>query len=156
MTKGLADFLERGGIIQDLEGTTPGEVLSALVHSLRPGLPILAESLYEAVMEREALMSTSLGKGIAFPHPRNPIITEDSHQFATLAFLKNPVDWNSLDGEKVDTLLLIVSASAKQHLPVLSESTFFCRQEVFIRMLRERVSLDDILLFIREAESNWK
>ena len=154
--RGLAELLERGGVLRDVEGTSPGEVLSAAINLIRSKLPVPAEILLEAVLEREALMSTSFGKGIAFPHPRNPIVKTDSHQFATLAFLKKPVDWNSLDGERVDTLLLIVTASAKQHLRILSEITFFCRQEDFTRILKDRVPLEEILDFIREAENNWK
>ena len=153
---GFAELLERGGILYDLEGTSSGEVLSALVNSLKSKLSIPAEKLLEAVMEREALMSTGFGRGIAFPHPRNPMLSSDSGQFVSLAFSKTPVDWNSLDGEKVDTLLLIVTASAKQHLGILSEITFFCRKENFCRLLKERAPLEEILGFIRETESSWK
>jgi PTS system nitrogen regulatory IIA component len=73
-----------------------------------------------------------------------------------LAFLETAVNWNSLDGEKVDTLLLIVSSSAKQHLQTLSEITFFCRQKDFRRLLKDRAPLEDLLSFIEEAEKNWK
>jgi hypothetical protein len=38
----------------------------------------------------------------------------------------------------------------------MSELTFFCRQEDFCRMLRERAPLEELLGFIREAEKNWK
>ena len=108
------------------------------------------------VLEREALMPTSIGDGVAVPHPRNLIVTEDREQFAALAFLATPVDWNSLDGKPVSTLLLIVSASARQHLQMLAEITFFCRQEDFRRLLKEYSSREDLLCFIREAEKNWK
>ena len=153
---GLAELLKQGGVFRDIEGNTSREVLTGLIQALPPVPPISRETLLEAVLEREALMSTGIGRGIAIPHPRNPIITAADGQFTALAFLKNPVDWDSLDGERVDTLLLVVSASAKQHLHVLSEITFFSRQENFCRLLRERASLEDILRFIREAEGSWK
>ena len=101
-------------------------------------------------------MPTGIGDGVAVPHPRNLIVSEDNEQFAVLAFLENSVDWNSLDGKRVDTLLLIVSASARQHLQMLAEITFLCRQEDFLRLLKERASREDLLNFIREAEKNWK
>ena len=154
--KGLAELLEKGGVVNNITGTTLREVLSALVHSYRSRLPISPETLFEAVLEREAMMSTGFGKGIAFPHPRNPIVTAEDDQFATLAFLKYPVDWNSLDGERVDTLVLIVTASARQHLRILSEITYFCRQDAFSKMLKEHASLENILRYIREAERKWK
>ena len=153
---GLAELIERGGIYRDVQGTTLRDVLVSLT-TVIPSIPeVPADKLLWAVLEREALMSTSIGHGIAIPHPRNPLITQDNAQFTALAFLKHPINWNSLDGEKVDTILLIISATAKQHLHTLSEINFFCRQENFYRLLRERAKQEDILSYIRETEKNWR
>ena len=153
---GLAELIKRGGIYRNIQGTSPKEVLSALV-TLVPSIPAVpADRLLNAFMEREALMSTSIGKGIALPHPRNPLAMEKDREFTALAFLKNPINWNSLDGGRVDTLLLIVSASAKQHLHSLSEINYFCRDEIFFKMLKEHTRPEDILDYITEAEKNWK
>jgi PTS system nitrogen regulatory IIA component len=153
---GLAELIERGGIYRGLRGTTPREVLAELVKALPAVLPIPANTLLEAVLEREALMSTGIGEGIALPHPRNPLVSSEAKQFSALAYLESPVNWNSLDGKPVETLLLIVSASAKTHLRVLSEISFFSREEEFRRLLRERASLEELLPFIRETEKNWR
>jgi len=153
---GLAELLERGGIYRDVQGTTLRECLSFFI-PLVPSIPMIpADKLLRAVLEREALMSTGIGKGIALPHPRNPLVTRDTEQFTALAFLKHPIDWNSLDGERVNTLLLIVSASAKQHLHTLSEINSFCREENFYRLLEERAKNEDILSYIKETEKNWR
>ena len=152
----LAELIERGGLYRDVKGNTPREVLDSLIGAL-PLIPsIPAETLLNAVLEREALMSTSAGGGIALPHPRNPLAGSVSEQFVTLAFPEHPINWNSLDGKPVNTLMLIVSASAKHHLQTLSEITFFCREEAFCQLLRERAPKEDLLNFIREAEKNWE
>jgi len=153
---GLAEFIERGGIYRGVRGTTTREVLTELVKALPSVLPIPANTLLEAVMEREALMSTGIGEGIALPHPRNPLVSSEEKQFSALAYLDSPVNWNSLDGKPVETLLLIVSASAKTHLRVLSEISFFSREAEFRRLLRARASLEELLPFIRETEKNWR
>ena len=157
--EGIAELIERGGVHRDVRGSKPREVLKALIEALPPGLGtqgnVPADALLKAVLEREDLMSTGIGCGIALPHPRNPLVKSEGEQFAALAFLEKPVDWNSLDGERVDTLLLIVAASAKRHLEIISEISFFCRQEDFYRMLKERSPLEELLRFIREAEKNW-
>jgi PTS system nitrogen regulatory IIA component len=101
-------------------------------------------------------MSTGIGEGIALTHPRNPLVSSEAEQFAALAFLDTPVNWESLDGKPVDTLLLIVSASSKTHLQALSEMTFFTRDGEFCRLLRERVSLEELLRYIGETEKNWR
>lgn len=153
---GLAALLEKGGVYSGLQGTTAREVIGALVKAVPPAPRVPQEKLLKAVLEREELMSTSIGSGIALPHPRSPIVEEDGGQFVAVGFLKNPVDWNSLDGERVDTLLLIVSASAKQHLKTMSEITFLCRQMDFCQLLKKRASLKELLRFIAETEKNWK
>ena len=156
METGLAELIERGGVYRNITGTTSREVLTALVKIIPPIPTVPPDKLLDTVLEREALMSTSTGKGIALPHPRNPLINTESRQFTALAFLKNPVDWNSLDGEKVDTLFFIVSASPKQHLHTLSEINFFCRNNDFYQLLKNRANDKDILQFIRETEESWK
>ena len=151
---GLAELISRGGVYKGVKGSTPREALTALIDALPSSLR--EARLLEAVLEREALMSTGIGGGIALPHPRNPLVQSESEQFAALAFLERAVDWNSLDGEKVDTLLLIVSSSAKLHLQTLSVINYFCRQENFCRLLRERAAGEEIISFINEAEKNWR
>ena len=152
----LTELIERGGVYTDIEGTTPREVLTAFIRTL-PVIPsVTGDKLLTAVLEREALMSTGIGKGIALPHPRNPLVTSDADQFVALAFLKKDVDWNSLDGKPVDTLLLMISASAKQHLHILSRINFLCHQDAFFRMLKDRVPREELLSFIRESEKNWE
>lgn len=151
----MVELLERGGVYPDLKGTTPGEVLSSLAGALPPIPSVPADRLLTAILEREALMSTGIGMGIALPHPRNPLVREEE-SFVALGFTEQPVDWNSLDGVRVDTLLLIVSVSAKQHLRTLSEINYLCRREDFYRLLKKRAPLDEILNFIREAERKWE
>ena len=153
---GLAELIKRGGVHRNIQGTTFREVLTALVETIPPVPAVQSDKLLEAVLEREALMSTSTGRCIALPHPRHPLLNTESGQFTALAFLKNPVDWYSLDGEKVDTLFLIISASAKQHLHTLSEINFFCRHNGFYQLLKNRAGDEDILQFIRETEESWK
>ena len=155
-SESLADIIERGGLYRDISGVSPVEVITNLIGSL-PILPsVPADTMLGAVLERETLMPTGIGRGIALPHPRNPFIPPDGEQFISIAYLKNPVDWKSLDGEKVDTLILIISASAKQHLGALSKINFLCRQDSFLRMFREKAGMDDLLAYIREAEKQWK
>ena len=152
----LVEIIERGGLYRDITGLNPVNVITNLISALPVFPSVPADSLLSAVLEREALMPTGIGRGIALPHPRNPAMSSEGEQFITLAYLNKAVDWKSLDGEKVDTLILIVSASAKQHLSVLSEINFLCRQDNFLKMLKDRADLDLILKYIREAEKQWR
>ncbi|MDR1030568.1 MAG: PTS sugar transporter subunit IIA [Treponema sp.] len=152
---GLIDLIQRGGIYQDIPGTTPSEVLANTIQTIALPPSITREDLLKAVLEREDLMSTAVGNGIALPHPRNPIITCPQEQFVSICFLQQPVDWKALDGTAVHTLLLIVSASAKSHLHTLSRITFFCQQESFRRHLQSHASLEHMSALIQAIEQTW-
>jgi PTS system nitrogen regulatory IIA component len=150
----LDALIMRGGVLSKVSGTTPGEVITNIIETIR--FPVIDTGrLLSAVMEREALMSTAVGHGIALPHPRNPPVTESADQFVVIAFLEQPVNWNSLDGMPVHTAILIVSASPKQHLRTLSQINFFCQQEAFRGLLKSRASSDEIIAAIRAAEQTW-
>ena len=152
----LGELLARGGIYYSLPGKSCREALEALV-AAAPVLPAVpAQNLLQAVLEREALMSTSIGQGIAIPHPRNPLVNKPEEQFVALAFLEQPIDWNALDGKPVDTLLLIVSSSAKSHLRTLSRITFICREESFLKLIKEKAPREILISFIKDTEKKWE
>ncbi|MDR1566922.1 MAG: PTS sugar transporter subunit IIA [Treponema sp.] len=153
---GLGELIAKGGVYYKVPGNSSREVLTACIGALPAGLLVSKEDLLKTVLEREALMSTSIGRGIALPHPRNPVINDPAGQFTALAFLEQPVDWKALDGKPVDTLLLIISSSAKQHLQTLSKITFFCQQETFLELLRAKAPGNDIIAFINGREQDWK
>jgi PTS system nitrogen regulatory IIA component len=152
----LSVLIERGGIFRDIKGTTPLEALGDLAPRLSLPPSLQAEALLKAVLEREALMPTGVGHGIALPHPRTPLLSEAGEQFVALAFLEKPIDWKALDGNPVDKLFLIVSASAKLHLHTLSKINYFCQQADFLKLLQEKSEKSFIIEHIRKAEEAWR
>lgn len=64
-----------------------------------------AEEPLQRVMEREALQSTALGAGIAFPHARTS--QAESIRFAA-ARLAPPLDFDAADGIPVDLVFVIL------------------------------------------------
>jgi PTS system nitrogen regulatory IIA component len=152
----LSGLIRKGGFLYDIPGISPEEVLTNMTRILQVPPGFDREALLAAVLEREALMPTSIGHGIALPHPRHPIIGGSEEQFVTNGFLKWSVDWKTLDGKPVHSLMLIVSASAKLHLDTLSRINFFCQQPPFRQLLKNRDSPEKIIGTIQEAEQAWK
>jgi len=151
----LADLIERGGIYHRVEGANPQEILSHMA-ALLPVIPGLdSAALLRATMEREALMSTGIGRGIAVPHPRNPLLGEGELPFAALGFPAVPVDWNTPDGSGVYAVFWLVSVSAKQHLSALSKINFLCQQEKILALIKAQAAADDVIAAIRETENAW-
>ena len=154
-SESLAVLVSRGGIYQDIPGYTVREVLLAFSDRLSLPASVKRDSLLTAVLEREALMSTSIGRGIALPHPRTPLVTERGEQLVALGFTRRPVDWNALDGRAVDTVILILSASAKMHLHTLSKINFLCRLNSFAALLESRAAGEEIIRMIEATEKTW-
>jgi PTS system nitrogen regulatory IIA component len=153
----LADLTKKGGVYYHIPGNSPKEVLSAFIKALKnPPSVFSAEDLLRASLEREALVSTGIGGGIALPHPRNPMAADRDSQFVALGFPEHPVDWNAPDGKPVDTLFFIVSASPKLHLHTLSQVNFFCQDDAFLKLLKNRSSQEAIIRYIKETEQDWK
>jgi len=153
----LSRLIIRGGIYYGVTGTSREEVISNIIGNLPVDmLPSnKTEALLQAVMEREALISTGIENGIALPHPRTPMLEDGENPFVAIAFPLNPPDWETLDGCKVHTVFLIVSKSPKQHLSALAKINFLCRQKEFFSLLSTQAAKEKIIAAIEEAEKDW-
>lgn len=152
----ISTLLERGGVFYNVSGNTVIEVLNNLVEIVELPASLTREQLNKAIIEREELMPTAVGNGIALPHPRSPLLKDIDDQFITIAFLQKAIDWKALDGRPVQTLILIVSATPKSHLWTLSRISFLCQQEAFRDLLEQRASKEELIGAIRAAEVAWK
>jgi PTS system nitrogen regulatory IIA component len=152
----LAALVQRGGVYYDVPGASPKELIDGLIGLMPPIEAVTPEELRRQIMEREAIVSTGVGHGIALPHPRNPVLEGSNEEpLVAIAFPVTPIDWGTQDGSKVHTVFLIISASAKQHLNALSKINFFCQKEKFRGLIEARVSKKEIIAAIKEAENSW-
>jgi len=152
----LASLIERGGVYHNVPGANSKELIAAVINCLPAISSLDPRELYREILEREALVSTGIGRGIALPHPRNPMLGEDGEPLVAVVFPAQPLDWNSPDGGKVHTIFLIVSSSTKQHLNTLSKINFLCQQEKFYSLIERQAPEEDIIAAIQEAEIIWK
>ena len=151
----LITLLDRGGVFYDIPGNTVKDMLNNFIRLIDLPRELDKDTLLQAVLERENLMSTGIGNGIALPHPRNPLAEKPENQSISIGFPKTAIDWKALDGKPVNTVILIVSASPKLHLHTLSRVSFLCRQEPFLQLLQDRSSAEILKKAIQEAEAAW-
>lgn len=145
-TVSIRESIEVGGIHHRIAGETPDEVLRNIVNATTCVPRAARPALFEAVREREALCSTGIGNGVAVPHPRVPARTPDSRIPSCIAlhFLESPVDFGSVDNEKVSVLFLLLS-SPQEHLQALARLIRLLREDSLLSLLR-RVPLRDAIL----------
>jgi PTS system nitrogen regulatory IIA component len=147
----LAALITRGGVYYKVPGSDKKEIVSNLIDSLKG-----SKTLLQAVMEREAIVSTGMENGIATPHPRTPMLEEGEQPFVAMAFPTLPVDWETTDNSKVHTVFLVVSKSPKQHLGVLSKINVLCQDKGFLYLITNRAPKEKILAAIEEVEKDWR
>jgi PTS system nitrogen regulatory IIA component len=94
--------------------------------------------LLTRLLEREAMASTGVGKGVAIPHPRTPMKKAVPYPTICTFFLKTAVDFQAIDDKPVFILFILLSPSTKGHLHCLSRLAFCVRDDAFITFLRSR------------------
>ncbi|MFZ5515473.1 MAG: PTS sugar transporter subunit IIA [Candidatus Zhuqueibacterota bacterium] len=152
----FTDLLVKGGVHFDIQGKTVAEVLHNAIKRIPDPEAIGSEEILNALLNREKLMTTAIGHGIAIPHPRNPIIAAVEDASISICFLQEPVDFGALDGKPVHTLLVLLTNSPRRHLEVLAEISYMCQLEEFREMLIRRVPKMELLDFVREKELQWQ
>lgn len=97
--------------IVDLISSKKDNVLKEIIYSLGDLKQITdINEVYKGVLEREKIMSTGIGNGIAIPHIMIPEVTD---LFMVIGRKKGGLDFDSLDGKPV-YLVLMICASDKQ------------------------------------------
>ena len=102
----FADFVSTEAIRADLAAEDKESVIAEMVGSMVETGHIAAEdvdSILKAIMKREELGSTGIGRGIAVPHTKHPSV---DRLVGTVGISTEGVDFNSLDGERVQLLFV--------------------------------------------------
>jgi PTS system nitrogen regulatory IIA component len=150
---GLSALLKEGGVHRDVPGFTKPEVLREVVAVL-PLPPDLDREFLATVLEaREAMGSTGIGDGIAIPHVRNPILLHVERPFVSLCLLRDPVEFEAVDGRPVHALFVLVSPDVPTHLRILAALGFILRDQELRGLLREAAPTDLILARIAALEA---
>jgi mannitol/fructose-specific phosphotransferase system IIA component (Ntr-type) len=104
----LSDFLSSRSFISPLEAATPREAIRTLTDSACAGTSLEAQQVINAVLAREALMSTGIGNGVAIPHAR---IQGLSSPVLAMGLSRGGLDFNAPDGEPAQLIFLILTPS---------------------------------------------
>jgi len=143
----LADRLRRGGVIEALAATEPLEAIRIASRFFPLAEPTLGR-LVQSMIEREVMAPTALGRGVAFPHPRNPLGGYQEQEFVTLAYPVAPLDWGAPDGLPVKAVFFLAATSVQSHLKTLSALAKYSKDREFQALLDRRAGINDIAMWI--------
>ena len=151
----LTEHVVEDAIIPDLQATSKEDAIRSMVAGLREAGALSAgdeEDIVAAILKREELGSTGIGRGIAVPHTKNPSVKDLT---ATVAIAgQDGVDFDSLDGDPVHVLFLLVSPpdQPQKHLRALETIARRLRSDDFCNFLRQSTSKTEVMELLREVE----
>src|SRR5881275_1484327 len=142
----MSDFVVREAIIPALTASSKEGVIRAMVESLRAAGQFRGadtEDIIRAILKRELLGSTGIGRGVAIPHTKHNSVEK---LVGTVALSHPGVAFESLDGEPVHVFVLLISPQDRpgDHLRALENVSRSLRDDGFVRSLRNASSREAI------------
>jgi PTS system fructose-specific IIA component/PTS system nitrogen regulatory IIA component len=150
----MSDFVVRDAILPDLKATTKEGVIREMVESLRGAgyfKTTEPEEIVKAILKRELLGSTGIGRAVAIPHTKHSSV---DRLIGTVAISRGGVGFDSLDGEPVHVFVLLTSPQDRpgDHLRALENVSRSLRDDSFVRALRQAPTREAIWSLLSEAD----
>jgi nitrogen PTS system EIIA component len=149
----ISEFLQRGGIYYDVSGATKETAILHSLERIQTRIPQMdTKNFFTSIMERERLCPTSVGHGIAIPHPRF-FKTFMAISYISLCFLSKPIPFGALDKEYVDILIFIFPRSERRFLRIESKLLRLLKDEEVMSTVKKAASEDAIYSVFSKKES---
>jgi PTS system nitrogen regulatory IIA component len=131
----LGDLLSPDGVFPSLKAKSKKQALQELSNRAAELTGLPAREIFDTLLQRERLGSTGLGRGIAIPHVKFRALKSIVCLFARL---DEPIDFDSLDGEPVDLIFLLLAPehASGDHLKALARISRLLREPSTIERLR--------------------
>jgi PTS system nitrogen regulatory IIA component len=150
----MSDFVVREAILPELHAVNKEGVIREMVESLRAagqfrGADI--EDIIRAILKREFLGSTGIGRGVAIPHTKHNSV---ERLIGTVAISHKGIPFDSLDGEPVHVFVLLISPQDRpgDHLRALENVSRSLRDDNFVRALRAATTREELIALLDRAE----
>lgn len=131
----LSDILGVEAVRAPLKATSKKRLLQDLAEMAEAVYGLDAATAYKALMDREALGPTGVGRGVAIPHARFAGVDRVTGLFARL---EKPVDFESIDRQPVDLVFALFAPenAGAEHLKALARVSRTLRSEAVCAKLR--------------------
>ena len=151
----VTDILKKGFIISELKGKGKEEVINELIDLFKSDERVNdIEKVRNAVLEREKIMSTGVGKGFAIPHGKTDAINEI---IAAFGKTNSPIDYQALDNKSVNIVVLLVGKDnlVSTHIKLLSRISRMMNKDEFREGLLKANSSEEIFDLFKKEEENY-
>ena len=105
----ISDFLSPAQVMIDVRASDKSRLLEQLSTQAAADAGLPLDVVVLEIAKREKLGSTGVGNGVALPHARIPNLKAP---FGLLARLRHGIDFDAIDGEPVDIVVLLLLPEA--------------------------------------------
>ena len=149
----LLSFLEEDLFIPDLPPGDKANTLETMVRHLKDAGRISSDKVVlNALMMRENMGSTGIGKGIAIPHSRSLV----ANRLTVLAARsREGLDFEAMDGKPVHLIFLILAPPQEknnQYLPLLGRLVETLREAAVRKKLLTATSFTEFIQVLESVE----
>jgi PTS system nitrogen regulatory IIA component len=137
-----------------VEAASKKRVLEQLGQRLALAVPALTQdSVFDALLQRERLGSTGLGKGIALPHARMSQVAKAVGAFVQVS---EGVDFDAVDNQPVDLAfaMLVPEEATDEHLKLLAQLAKMFSDTTFCNALREAETTEELNTLIQKQATD--
>lgn len=149
------ELLDTKNILTEFKSENKNDVINELVDLLKSDERVIdLEEVRKCVFDREEKMSTGVGKGFAIPHGKTNSVTDI---LAAFGKSETPIEYNSLDGEPVHLIFLLIGKEnlLAKHIKLLSRISRLMNNEEFRKRLIDAESKESILKIFEEEEQSY-
>jgi len=149
----ISELLSIDTIYPALPAESKEGLLEEMIALFRPHLSTKEfESVHSAILEREKVMSTGVGKGVALPHGKTPEIEEN---IAAFAVLKTPIKYDNTQFPPVDLVFMLAGSGLNnsEHIKLLSRISTLLNRDEFTARIRACKTAKEILQEFQKEES---
>jgi PTS system nitrogen regulatory IIA component len=108
----ISDLLSPTDVMIDVRISNKRLLLQELAAKAADSLGLNVDQVAPQLLKREDLGSTGIGHGVAIPHARLP---ELQRPHGLLAKLRQPMEFDAIDGQPVDIVFLLLLPAAEEN-----------------------------------------
>ncbi len=151
----LKDFISTEAIVPELKSSDRDGAIAELVQSLADHGQVprsKVDDLVSAVLSRERVATTGMGKGVAMPHAKHAAVKRVT---ATIGRSGEGIDFNALDQGPVYSIVLLLSPpdAPEQHLQAMETIFRHLQRDNFRRFMRQASEKEEIIDLVDEADA---
>jgi len=151
----LSDLLNEEAISLSLQARDKESSIKELVQLLESAHHVDTKGeILSKVLQRESMMSTGVGNGVAIPHGKTRLLDQ---LVAACGISRAGIDFDSMDGEPATLFILLVSPENLRgpHVKALANVSRLLKEESVRDSLRQSESAAGFLATLREAEAHF-